>query len=190
MGCHTWGYRKISPQPTKEQITKAFKELFQRMIDNCKGILSNKHFNYDDDNSIYKSQEEAEQDLKNLQWFLENCEHSDDYKVNYENDLKNNDGELSIESELYELKHDLSIFDETISPLRIFDEKTNAYYIETEDYYKDNMFRCYDWNQENLHSREETLKLIENNNNTVEDVNIDKVNEFWDKYPDGLIDFG
>jgi hypothetical protein len=51
------------------------------------------------------------------------------------------------------------------------------------------MFRCYDWSQENLHSREETLICIKENKN-VEDVNIDKINEFWDKYPDGLIDFG
>ena len=52
------------------------------------------------------------------------------------------------------------------------------------------MMRCYDYSQENLHSREETLALIKNNNNTVEEVNIEKINEFWDKYPDGLIDFG
>lgn len=41
-----------------------------------------------------------------------------------------------------------------------------------------------------LNSREETLRWIDENMEFIDYLNIDKVNEFWDKYPDGFIEFG
>ena len=190
MGCLTWGYKRMNPQPTDEQLTKKLKDCCIDNYNFCKDIVkNNKHVlddKYEDTYYPFKSLEHAKTELINYKWAVDNCEHSDDYKVNYENDIKNNVDPLSIEAELYIKKYS-PYYEES---LIIYDEQTHAFYMETDEGYGNNMFRCYDYSQENLHSREETLALIENNNNTVDEVNIDKINEFWNKYPDGLIDFG
>jgi hypothetical protein len=54
------------------------------------------------------------------------------------------------------------------------------------------MFRYYDYEQDNIHSLQETLELIKTNSTKAElyDDSMDKINEFWREYPDGLIQFG
>ena len=191
MGCLTWGYKRMNPQPTDAQLTKKLKDYCIDNYNFCKDIvINNKHVlddKYEDPYYPFKTLDEAKKALIDYKWALDNCEHSDDYKANYENDIKNNVDPLSIEAELYIKKY--SPYCDENEPMIIYDEQTHAFYMETDEGYGNNMFRCYDWSQENLHSREETLICIKENKN-VEDVNIDKINEFWDKYPDGLLDFG
>ena len=39
-------------------------------------------------------------------------------------------------------------------------------------------------------SREECIEWIENNKSTISKIDLNKINQFWDKYPNGVIDFG
>ena len=56
--------------------------------------------------------------------------------------------------------------------------------------YGNDLFRGLDYDAPNLYSRKETLNYIKNNKDKVIDVNYDRIKEFWNKYKDGMIDFG
>lgn len=55
------------------------------------------------------------------------------------------------------------------------------------EYYHD-LFRIGGYPDITLHSKKECMKFIKDNNIT--EVHLDDLNEFWDLYPDGMIDFG
>jgi hypothetical protein len=80
--------------------------------------------------------------------------------------------------------------DSQVDELTIFDEQTGLYYTSVRRY--NDMFRYYDYEQDNIHSLQETLELIKTNSTKAElyDDSMDKINEFWREYPDGLIQFG
>ena len=41
-----------------------------------------------------------------------------------------------------------------------------------------------------IFSKKECIKWIEDNKSTISIINLNKIDEFWDKYPNGVIDFG
>ena len=69
-------------------------------------------------------------------------------------------------------------------------------YIEGKGFYVEtgfhDMFRKYGYPEDRLFSLQETLDYINNpeNNCTVYEESIKRLEEFWSKYPDGMIDFG
>lgn len=168
MGCHTWVYKKINPQPTKEEIKEALEPYLKNLI---KRII------------IFDTEE-----LKRIQWFVDHCDDIENYRENYEKDINNKVEFLSKEAELYQFKYNSAIFLECKGNFVIYDFKSNAYYENINC--RDDMFRCFDYEAEALHSKEETLGFIKNNKNSIENINFDEINKFWDENPDGLIDFG
>ncbi len=107
----------------------------------------------------------------------------------------------NIEDEIYVFPHESidgniqtkNDYDENMS---IWDFQSNGhitdyyinekYYQEVSEYY--NTFRS-DYREENLFSLEETLDYIKKNNCYITDIEIEQLKEFWNEYPDGLINF-
>ena len=64
-----------------------------------------------------------------------------------------------------------------------------GFYMETDFH---DTFRKYGYPEDRLFSLQETLDYINNpeNNCTIYENTIEKLEEFWNKYPDGMIEFG
>ena len=65
-------------------------------------------------------------------------------------------------------------------------------YIDGKGYYTEvdfhNLFRVHNYPKDVLTSLEECLDFIKKHN--IDNVNYERLNEFWNKYPDGAVDFG
>lgn len=75
----------------------------------------------------------------------------------------------------------LSLYSKELNVSIIYKSKL---YINT-DYH--DLFRC-NYNSRKLISYSDTIKFL--SENVCLNINYDKIKEFWDNYPDGIIDFG
>jgi len=76
------------------------------------------------------------------------------------------------------------------------DDKNLTEYIDGKGFYMEtgfhDTFRKYGYPEDKLFSLQETLDYINNPKNdcTIYENTIERLKEFWDKYPDGMIEFG
>ena len=213
MGCHTWTYKPVKVQPTEQDKIAYFQKDAQHMMSAISMVIDGTYWDtFGEMNKSleqlketqpfypYNSIDDAEKAFHDWKWFYENSEKYKQYKHCVQDDINNKVPVFSRESELYQMvmnwkapvdndsKVDYS--DSQVDELTIFDEQTGLYYTSVHRY--NDMFRYYDYEQDNIHSLQETLELIKTNSTKAElyDDSMNKINEFWREYPDGLIQFG
>lgn len=194
MSCGTWCYKKSERQYTPDEIFVLFKKHINNYIEDCKEIIAGtkwagEKLQNTDPYYPYESKEEAEEDLIKLNWFIDNVDNVEtvySFKQNYDDDIKNELKKFTREGDLWCWFYSFSHYN--IFPNAHYDDKTKAYYEEVN--YGNDLFRGLDYDAPNLYSRKETLNYIKNNKDKVIDVNYDRIKEFWNKYKDGMIDFG
>lgn len=183
MGCHTWFYKKIEPQPTRDDKISAFVKRRKNFRDKCVKALENKGFQYQDEKSWYPFYSELEvlERINLIDWQLENVDHYDDYK--FDVDTLTDEQNLTKEQELY---CDVESYGYNAFSTNTTEHK-GIYYEEVDHYF--DAFRFHDYGRV-LESKSETYKLLENENCKKWDDTYNLIDEFWQKYPDGIIELG
>lgn len=194
MGCHTWFHKKVNPQPTREDKISQFIEKASERIRRLEKALSNNGFGWEDEDPWfpYGSRDTVEKTIDAYKWAIDNADHYDDYS-----NIKSAEDEMpSQEEKLYHNVEDwMAPLDEDCwdfgNKNTKFDERTicvNGIYYSSVDRYGD-IFRYRNYGAYVL-SENEMWKLIDDNNIIVNDEDKEKLKEFWNLYPDGMISFG
>ena len=193
MGCYTWFYKKVKNQPTDEDKIRFFKnrqtKWLQRLETAVKdgGMYPNeedKWFPFNNENEVLKRIEE-------IKWMLENVVNFKDFEENFKNDKYRGSKEATLYyMVVYQWKAPIDEDSRKSYSNDEFDDLTVLY---NKEYYV-NVRRYSDCFRYNGHvmvvdSKEETFKLIEDNNIEITDESKKKPEEFWTLYPDGLIMF-
>lgn len=194
MGCHTWFYKKVNPQPTREDKVSQFIERTRERVCRLEKALSNNGFGWDNKEPWfpYNSRDSVERMVDEYKWALDNADHYENYS-----DIKSAEDEIpSKEEKLYNsVENWLAPLDEDCWDFGIknskFDERTKCidgiYYSRVDRY--DDIFRYHNYGAYVL-SEDEMRKLIDDNKIIVNDKAKKKLKEFWNLYPDGMIYFG
>ena len=184
MGCHTWFYKLIDEQPTKEEKVRSFVEREKRFRSKIEEALSNGGFFYRDGKDWYpfEDEEEAREHLQLLDWFIENSSRYEEFKDDYDSIDWNSSEPITKEQELYAAVDDYSPDDLEM----VF--KYNGKYYENLPEYGD-VFRYHEYGKV-LESKEATYELLENEACWKDERTYERVDEFWEKYPDGIIALG
>lgn len=167
MGCHTWFYKKTET-PTDESIK-------EYLLEYCAAELKYLDALVNDRESIDPHMLDAYPEWT-PEWAKERIIEWSDLQASIQND--------SLEkAKLYELY--LGWYNDLIA----YDEKHG--WFEPVDEYHD-LFRVGGYPEDHLCSLEETLEYINNPENQcrVYDYTNESLAAFWNKYPDGLIEFG
>lgn len=170
MGCHTWCYRKIevSYEEAKEKVLEVYKESFKTYLNWINNPLDMEYLNL---LSVYP-------------------EYTYDY-IYEQNEITFRKIGI-IEKGLCKeaVMHKFAQYSEEI--MEYIPGK--GMYVEVGGYH--DLFRKYGYPEDKLFSLQESLDYINNPDNKCDiydDGNYSTVkylNEFWSKYPDGMIDFG
>jgi hypothetical protein len=166
MGCHTWFYKKIE-SPSDGEIRNLTLERCDKEIDFLERLINNRE-------SIDSDLLEAYPD-----WTPEWAKGTKSFWLEIKESIENNTIELD---ELYD-----HYCDWVGGLTEYIDGK--GWFVECE--YHD-VFRKYGYPEDRLFSLQETLDYINNPNNkcVVYDDTNRRLEEFWNKYPDGFIEFG
>ena len=194
MGCHTWFYKKVNPQPTREDKINQFIERTNKWSKRLEDALSNDGFNWEDEDKWYPygSKSAVKKRLEDCDWAISNANHYEDYS-----NIKNTEGEISsrekflyngvenwkapIDKDHIDFGHKNVKFDDTTMCI-------NGIYYSSVSRYSD-IFRLYSYDTY-VFSEEEMWDLINANAITINDGVKEKLKEFWSSYPDGMICFG
>lgn len=160
MGCHTWFYRKI--ERTQEEARES-----------CL-----KKLRYEEELNLNILQD---RDYKGINW----NNWSDDMLLKRDAIIKRHikmvENNANLKAIWYHQYESLTILTDYV--------EGKGLYFETE--YHDT-FRRYNYSDDKLFSLEETIAYIRNPTNECEfnDNTFTRLKEFWNKYPDGMIQFG
>ena len=194
MGCHTWFYKKVNPQPTEEDKIQQFLETARNLRKHIADGLSKGGFEYhtrEDNWYPFKTREEVEQRLVDIDWMMQHASEYKKFKPDIFSSIRNEVGVDLFES----VNHwfapiDVDSMDEFYNKNEKYDYLTKCvngiYYSNVRRY--DDLFR-YGKYGECLFSEEQMWKLIEDNKIEINDGVKDKLKEFWSLYPDGIIYF-
>ncbi len=165
MGCHTWFYKRIDHNPEYAHVQSYVAAKIKESVD-----LNQKWVDDPQD------PEYLEMSLIYTEWTPEYIKHCLEL---YSRQLRMVEKGLCKEAVFYKY---CSYKDYTYVPGK-------GFYIEA-DYH--DLFRHYSFNDTKLFSMEETVAFITDHKNacTFEDYTERKLIEFWNKHPDGMIDFG
>lgn len=195
MGCHTWFYKKVNPQPTEEDKIQQFltetKSFRQKLVN----ALENGGFEYDVNKKEwypYHTREDVEKAIADIDWMLQ---HVNEYKKFDPNIYSGIDYEIGFD--LFEsVNHWLATIDDD-SRDDVWDKNAKyddltmsidgIYYSNVRRY--DDIFRYHNYDSYVM-SEDEMWGLIEDNNIEITEGVKDKLKEFWSLYPDGMIYFG
>lgn len=163
MGCHTWFYRKI--ERTQEEANKSC----------IAGLKSNRMLNW----KIFRNPT----GYRGINW-EECCESSKESCLNSINIINRKIKAICngyYQKAVWNHQNDKELT-EYIEGKGLYIEDTGFH----------DIFRKYDYPEDILFSLQETLDYINNpkNNCTVYENTIEKLEKFWNKYPDGIIRFG
>lgn len=166
MGCHTWFYNKIDTPPyeeIKEVVIKVYQDnidLFNKWIDNP---LCDE---YVEMCSVY------------TEYTIDKIKKWRDLNIRLVRIIKNNYCKKAVLNRYCIYNKDLIV------------NINGELYKNVKEYH--DSFRKYGYPDDMLFSLEETIDYINNPNNEcyLYDYSIKKISEFWDKYPNGMIDFG
>ena len=183
MGCHTWFYKLLEKQPTKEEKIHSFIKHSSEFCDKCKEALKNGGFIYNNKKDWYPfdSEEEVSEHINMLNWMIENAPKYEEFKSNYDSIDWNSDIPLTKEQQLY-----IDVENYTLDNAMVISH-AGKYYENLSNY--TDVFRYHEYGKI-LTSKEETYELLESNNCWKDDKTYEYVNEFWEKYPDGIIELG
>ena len=166
MGCHTWFYKKITG-PTKteaslkvEEASKTEVEILQRLIDD--------RGSFDPDLLEAYTEWTPEYAQKNIPF--------------WEEQISKIQSGFFTEDWIFEKYLELGIEIKDYVPGK-------GWYISSDELPHD-LFRQGGYPDDTLHSLEETLAYIKKNNCTTYEYTENALEEFWTKYPDGMINFG
>lgn len=160
MGSHTWFYNKNNR--TLEEAKDLYVKNLEKDTEFIKNILKDDNYGGYDWKEYYE-----EMNIDNYEDFLNDQLKSNRNKINNINDLS--------EEQIYKSQTETSIY------------VNGKFYTMVEDFH--DLFRT-NYNNTKLFSLEETLKFIKENNCSVYDYTEKRLKEFWNKYPNGVIDFG
>lgn len=163
MGCHTWFYRKIerTQKEANESCIKGLKKSRRLLWKIFKNPTGYRGINWEED--CDSSKEKCLQSINIINRKIKAI-----YNKYYQKAVWNHQSDK-----------ELTIY---IVNKRLFIEDTEFH----------DVFRKYGYPEDKLFSLEETLKYINDpeKNCTIYDNTIEKLKEFWNKYPDGMIKFG
>ena len=189
MGCHTWFYKKLEQQPTKEEKINCFIEREKRFRAKVMDALENGGFSYGGDERDwypFEDAEEAREYIELVDWKIENAPRYEDFREDYESidwyRAACSNSCLSREQELYSGVEDYRYNDDVIMT-----KHNGEYYVEVEGY--GDVFRYHEYGRV-ITSKEETYALLEEDNCVKYDNTYERVDDFWEKYPDGIIELG
>lgn len=189
MGCHSWFYKKINPQPTKEDKINQFIEQSTEWCKKLEKALANNGFDWGDGDDVdkwfpFESKDATQENLEKYKWMISNVHHYENY-ANFESA---DDKILSKEEQLY---LDVEDWQAPSEDGNGFDTLTmhidGVYYTHVGKY--DDVFRYNNYDTYVL-SEDEMWNLITSNNIIISDNAKSKLKEFWSLYPDGVIYFG
>jgi hypothetical protein len=166
MGCHTWFYKKIVPQPTHEDIKLYFLNHYETWIKKLEEMSDEEYDEeYNNEIGVYKSKKRA---------------------IRHFTKLFNLISKDKITTALYELySHNEKIT-----------KYINGIFYISDDSLPHDLFRIYGYKKDTLLSLEQTLNFIVLNylrDNFKADIIInwkERLIQFWKDYPDGMINFG
>jgi hypothetical protein len=166
MGCHTWFYKKLNPQPTWDEIKSTVLEKyvreniksFKQMID---GTL---------DEELKKAYPEWNSDLGNKHLPL---------YLRWERIIEKNLCKIAVCNKYSDICIDLTDFH-------------NGIFYKNSDGLPHDLFRIGGYPNDKLFSYDETITYIKQHHHEMAFTDDWEKNLkiFWDKYPDGMIDFG
>lgn len=184
MGCHTWFYKRLENQPTREEKIRSCVEHDERFRTQINDALKNGGFVYRTEKTWYpfESEEKAREHVDLLDWRIANASHYEDFKADYDAIDWNSGEALTREQELYAAVEDYT-------PLEFGDVVCHkgVYYENVPEY--GDVFRYYEYGKV-LESKEAMYELLENEGCWKDDRTYKRVGEFWEKYPDGIIELG
>lgn len=167
MGCHTWFYKKTD--------TASDDEIKKIMLERCGNEI-------DFLDRLINKRESIDKDLLEgyPEWTPEWAENQKPFWLDLIESTKNN---TITKDELYDYYSSWS------DGLTVYVDG-KGFYVECGDFHDE--FRKYGYPDDKLFSLRETLDYINNPQNecTVYENTIERLNEFWETYPDGLIEFG
>ena len=186
MSCHTWFYRKINPQPTREEKINQFIKQATEWCKKLEKALANNGFDPEDEDTWYPfdSKCAAQENLEKYRWMINNAYHYEDY-ANIKSD--DDDKTLSKEEQLY---IDIENWQAPSEDGKGYDSLTiqiNGIYYSNVSKYND-LFRYNNYNTY-ISSEDEMWDLLTSNNICINDNTKKKLKEFWLLYPEGLIYF-
>lgn len=167
MGCHTWFYTKFEINESKvlEDLKNNINtelQFFHDVIHNRTKVQEwlDKYYDIPYDEACI-----------NLKYF-------EDLKHKIDNNLLSN-------VELFNIYIELGIHQDIIEYI-----ENKGWFINTDEFH--DIFRKGGYPEIQLFSLQETLDYINNPDNqcTVYDYTIERLNEYWNMYPDGMINFG
>ena len=185
MGCHSWFYKKVNPQPTREDKINQFIEQSTEWCKELENSLANNGFFHEDEDKWYpfKSKDKVQKNLDRYKWMIDNAHHYEDYA-----DAESDDKTISKEEQLY---LDVEDWQAPSEDGNGFDTLTmhidGVYYTHVGKY--DDIFRYNNYDTY-VSSEDEMWNLITFNNIIISDDAKSKLKEFWTLYPDGAIYFG
>ena len=195
MGCHTWFYKKVNPQPTEEDKIQQFLAKTKSFRQKLVKATENGGFEYDVNKKEwypYNKREDVENAITDIDWMLQ---HVNEYKKFDPNIYSGIDYEIGVD--LFEsVNHWLATIDDDSrddfwDKNAKYDDLTMSidgiYYSNVRRY--DDIFRYHNYDSYVM-SEDEMWKLIEDNNIEITEGVKDKLKEFWSLYPDGMIYFG
>ncbi len=168
MGCHTWFYKKINPQPTWELVKENNKSRLLNEIHICQQMI---------DGTL---EQEVIDDFP--EWTKE---YGEKCMIKPKKEL---DELLDENSKRLKFCYAYEHF-KTGTGHSIF-IKDKGFYV-TSNFLPHDLFRIRD-NLNNLFSLKETLDFMDKNKEiiTTYDYTIDRLTKFWEENPDGVINFG
>ena len=189
MGCHSWFYKKVNPQPTREDKINQFIEQSTEWCKELEKALANNGFGWGDEDDEdkwfpFESKDATQENLEKNKWMISNAHHYEDY-ANFESA---DDKTLSKEEQLYLDVEDWQAPSEDGNGFDTLTMHINGvYYSHVGKYYDIFRYNNYDTY---VSSEDEMWNLITSNNIYISDDVKSKLKEFWSLYPDGVIYFG
>ena len=186
MGCHSRFYKKVNPQPTREDKINQFIEQAAAWCKKIETALANNGFDLEDEDTWYpfESKQTAQENLEKYRWMINNAYHYEDY-ANIKSD---NDKTLSKEEQLYmDIEDWQAPFEDGKGYNSLTIQINGVYYSHVGKYYDIFRYNNYDTY---VSSEDEMWNLITSNDIIINDDVKSKLKEFWTLYPDGVIYFG
>lgn len=206
MGCHTWFYMKMKHQPSEEEIKKVCLEKFRKNWSTYVDLIFHKY-------NVSKCTKETQEDIKEYDWLYEYVLTDTE---NLEYNRQNIENQLLEGMHSYRLLKRIGIIDDYM--MGFFEDNwipdgwpedkyphircyNGIFYQECDENYETiahDLFRVDDYPDAVLHNYDEYLEFVNNPKNMAH-LNRkddswqwvhDRMKEFWDRYPDGIVNFG
>jgi hypothetical protein len=182
MGCHTWFYKKAK-DPSDDVMRSVIKDRCEKEIDFLNRLIHHRN--------------EIDQDLLESypEWTPEWATESKEFWTRLAGFLDG--GELTeSDKERLNIHLDIDVDSSLIHELYAFWSSSLTVYVKDKGFYDEaefhDAFRRGGYPDDRLFSLEETLNYIKDPENkcSVDDYTEDTLKRFWERHPDGMIQFG